>query len=244
MLRSVTLLPVDSMFQPVEGQDDLFKFRYDFTLDAKALDSAQTIVEDENGDLIIEGYAAVFDGVDRQGENFAEGAFARGIKAFMEGQSSLCYHHKHDKCLGKILELREEEGKGLKMKARVDGAIKTHPELGTYYNQIKSGTLNALSVGGFFKRSLTDLGPRITDMDFTEISVTPVPVHTGTHFTVLAGKALASDLKAEHVTIPVLPESEIREEDFMNIQWAIESIDSIFSRLMKRGESSTTSAVL
>ena len=232
------------MFQAVEGQTDLFKFRYDFTLDAKALESGQTVVEDENGDLIIEGYAAVFEGVDRQGENFAEGAFARGIKSFIEGQSSLCYHHKHDKCLGKVLELNEEKGKGLKMKARVDGAIKTHPELGTYYNQIKNGTLNALSVGGFFKRSLTGDGPKITDMDFTEISVTPVPVHSGTSFSVLAGKALASDLEAKHITIPTLPENEIREEDFMNIQWAIESIDGIFARLMKRGEPSPTSTVL
>lgn len=243
MLLAVTLLPVDSMFQAVEGDSDLFKFRYDFTLDGKALDS-QTVIEDENGDLIIEGYAAVFDGVDRQGENFAEGAFERGIKSFIDGQSSLCYHHKHDKCLGKVLELSEEKGKGLKMKARVDGAIKTHPELGTYYNQIKSGTLKALSVGGFFRRSLTGAGPRITDMDFTEISVTPVPVHTGTHFNVLAGKALASDLKTQHVQVPDLPENEIREEDFMNIQWALESIDGIFARLMKRESGSTTSTVL
>lgn len=243
MLVSVTLLPVDSLFQAVDGDLDLLRFRYDFVLDGKSLDD-QTIVEDENGDLIIEGYAAVFDGVDRQKENFVEGAFQRGIKSFLEGQASLCYHHKHDKCLGKVLELNEEEGKGLKMRARVDGAIKTHPELGTYYQQIKNKTLNALSVGGFFRRAQTGSGPRIVDMDFTEISVTPVPVHTGTHFSVLAGKALASDLKTQHVQVPDLPENEIREEDFMNIQWALESIDGIFARLMKRESGSTTSTVL
>jgi HK97 family phage prohead protease len=234
----VGLLPVDSLFQAVEGEPDLFQFRYDFLLDGKALD--ETVHEDDNGDLIIDGYAAVFDGIDRQGENFAEGAFQRGIKAFMAGPASLCYHHKHDKCLGKVLDLTEEEGKGLKMRARVDGAIKNHPELGTYYQQIKNGTLKALSVGGFFKRALTNIGPRITDVDFTEISVTPVPVHTGPSFAVLAGKALASELKAEHVTVPVLPQQEIREEDFMNVQFALEAIDAIFARLKQRGEVAVT----
>lgn len=181
------------MVRPVAGHDELTQFVFDFIPSAKALEDGtpgQLVTEADNGDLIIEGYAAVFDGQDRQGENFMDGAFQRGIKSFLDGQAGLCYHHKHDKLLGKVLDLREEEGKGLKMKARVDGAIKTHPELGTYYNQIKNGSLNALSVGGFFRRTLTSAGRKIADMDFTEISVTPVPVHSGTHFAVVAGKAL------------------------------------------------------
>lgn len=182
------------MVRPVAGHDELTQFVFDFVPSAKALDDGtpgQLVTEADNGDLIIEGYAAVFDGQDRQGENFMDGAFQRGIKSFLDGQAGLCYHHKHDKLLGKVLDLHEEEGKGLKMKARVDGAIKTHPELGTYYNQIKNGSLNALSVGGFFRRTLTAAGRKIADMDFTEISVTPVPVHSGTRFAVVAGKALS-----------------------------------------------------
>lgn len=233
-------LPAEMFIGAVKDHDDLIQFRYDFALEGKAV-ADQTITEDPNGDLIIEGYAAVFDGVDRQGENFAPGAFDRGIKSFLSGQSGLCYHHKHDKCLGKVLELQEEEGKGLRMKARVDGAIKNHPELGTYYEQIRRGTLNALSVGGFFKRALTAAGQRIVDMDFTEISVTPVPVHSGTNFAVVAGKALASDLKAENVSVPNLPEDEIREEDFWSAQMALETLDRVFTRLGKRGEGSDTS---
>lgn len=224
--------PADLFVSPVPGHDDLIKFQYDFVLEGKAVGDgpAQTITVEENGDLIIEGYAAVFDGVDRQGENFAEGAFQRGIKSFLGGQAALCYHHNTGKCLGKVLDLQEEEGKGLKMRARVDAAVKNHPELGVYYEQIRRGTLNALSVGGFFRRKLTELGQKIVDMDFTEISVTPVPIHPGTNFAVVAGKALASDIEA-----PEIPESldgeEIREADAEALKWIFTEFNSILDRI-------------
>jgi HK97 family phage prohead protease len=220
----------EMLVRPVKDQDDLFAFQFDFIPEAKALEdgtAGQVVTEQENGDLIIEGYAAVFNGQDRQNENFTDGAFTAGIKSFLNGQASLCYHHKHDQCLGKVLDLREEEGKGLKMKARVDGAIKNHPVLGTYYEQIKKGTLNALSVGGFFKRKLTEAGYKINGVDFTEISVTPVPVHPGTNFAVVAGKALKD--------IPSVPDSvsggDIREEDERQINWMLEELESMFKRI-------------
>ena len=227
-------LPADFFVKPVDGHDDLIRFTYDFSV--KALDDQQVVTEMENGDLIIEGYAAVFDGMDREGENFTDGAFQRGIKSFLSGQSGLCYHHKHDKLLGKVLDLREEEGKGLWMKARVDGAIRKHPELGTYYEQIKRGSLNALSVGGFFKRALTKAGRKIVDMDFTEISVTPVPVHSGTHFAVVAGKALTSDVQVpDGVSVDLPAEGEeIRDEDLMWLNESLGSIDRILTQIKKR----------
>jgi HK97 family phage prohead protease len=228
----MTLLPADMLVSPVKGHDELVQFQFDFVLEGKALEDgtlSQTITEQDNGDLIIEGYAAVFDGDDRQGENFTDGAFQRGIKAFLGGQSALCYHHKHDKLLGKVLNLQEEEGKGLKMTARVDGAIKNHPELGTLYAQINNGSLNALSVGGLFKRALVAGKQKITDMDFTEISVTPVPVHPGTSFAVIAGKALTSDIKLPEV--PDLGDTEIREDDARNIQYLLEELDAFFTRI-------------
>lgn len=227
-------LPADFFVRPVDGHNDLLSFRYGFELEGKALEEgkAQTVTQLENGDLIIEGYAAVFDGVDREGENFVPGSFQRDINKFLSGQSPLCYHHQAGKCLGKVLDLREEEGKGLYMKARVDGAIQQHPELGTYYQQIKKGSINGLSVGGFFTRAWTDQGPRIIETDFTEVSVTPVAVHPGTKFAVVAGKAL------EDLEIPAKPEEEgeIRAEDERAIKFLIEELSGIFDRIGKRGE--------
>lgn len=219
--------------KPVEGADDTFAFSYDFLIEGKAVDNEpqSTVTELENGDLIIEGYAAVFEGIDREGENFMGGAFQRGIKSFLDGQASLCYHHKHDHAIGSVLDLREEEGKGLWMRARVDNQPESSP-LRWIYNGIKKGSMKGLSVGGFFKRKLTGLGWRIADMDFTEISVTPVPVHPGTNFAVVAGKAL-EDLK-----LPSKPnvEGEIRAEDEAAINELVGMLDSIFTRIAQRGD--------
>jgi HK97 family phage prohead protease len=232
--------------KPVEDHPDLFQFRYDFSLEGKALEDgahAPVVTELDDGDLIIEGYAAVWDGDDRQGENFAPGAFANGIDKFLHGQAALCYHHQHDKCLGKVLDLREE-GKGLKMKARIDGAIKDHPVLGTIYKQIKKGTYNGLSTFGYFTRGMLDGAKKIVDVDLTEISVTPVPVHPGTSLAVVAGKALVSDLRSEHVEVPDLPVDEIRDEDAMWIQESLDTLNRIVERLSKRKtDNSTTDQV-
>lgn len=230
-------LPAEMFVKPVEGKDDLFAFRYDFNLEGKAVADAapaSVVTELEDGDLLIEGYAAVWEGDDRQGENFAPGAFQEGLDRFLSGQAALCYHHKHDACLGKVLELKEE-GKGLKMKARVDGAVKNHPTLGTIYQQIKRGTFNGLSTFGYFTRGVGELANKIIKSDMTEISITPVPVHPGTSFSVLAGKALSSDLSAESVTVPALPEDEIRDEDFWQLQEALSTLDRVFAQLERRG---------
>lgn len=226
----------DYFVKPVEGKDDLFAFRHDFLLDGKALDDgspAETVREDDNGDLIIEGWAASFEGLDRQHENFVDGAFTRGIKSFLEGQAALCYHHQHDKVIGKVLDLAEVEGKGLWMKARVD---KQEPQSPLYhiYNGIKKGSIKGLSIGGFFKRALVKGRKMIADMDFTEISTTGVPVHPKTGFAVVAGKALASDLKTEHAKLDEIPEDEIREEDFERLQYALNILDETFKSLKRR----------
>ena len=185
-------LPGEMYVKQLEGAEDTFGFRWDFIPQGKALEDGgeqPVVTELENGDLLIEGYAAVWEGDDRQGENFMPGAFERGIKSFLNNQATLAFHHKHDHGIGKVLHL-EEDGKGLHIKARVDKQEPSSP-LHYIYNGIRKGTYTGLSVGGFFKRKLTEAGRKIADMDFTEVSVTPVPVHPGTSLAVVAGKALA-----------------------------------------------------
>lgn len=215
------MLPEDSFVKPVDGHPDLVAFTFPFVLEGKALDTP-TVEELEDGDLIIEGWAADFDGVDRQQENFAPGAFERGIKSFLNGTASLNYHHKHDHVLGKVLSLEERETPdrhGLWLRARVDGALKESP-LAHIYHQIRRGTLKGLSVGGFFHRAMTNLGKRIVDMDFTEISVTNVPVHARPAFAVVAGKAL-EDFAVE-------PEATIDDEALASLDRALDSLSEAF----------------
>lgn len=226
--RSLLPMSIDLselLVKPVAEDGDTFAFQFDFIPQGKAVEDGEpesVVTATENGDLIIEGWAADFSGLDRQNENFVDGAFQRGIKSFLAGQAALCYHHKHDKVLGKVLDLQEVEGKGLRLRARVDGAIQKHPELGTIYEQIKKGTINALSVGGFFRRKLTEAGWRIADTDFTEISVTPVPVHPGTNFAVVAGKALEG--------APAVEE----DADLTPVIAAMQALEALVARLEKR----------
>jgi HK97 family phage prohead protease len=240
----MSLLPADLLVSPVKGHDDLIQFQLDFTLAGKALEdgtAGQTLTVEDNGDLIIEGMAAVWEGDDRQGENFAPGAFQRGIKGFLEGQSALCYHHKHDKLLGKVLAL-EETDEGLKMRARVDGAIKDDPSLKTIYAQIKSGSLNALSCGGFFKRAMVAGKQKITDMDFTEISVTPVPVHSRTSFGVIAGKALES--AADPVDAPDVLSEEVPDDLIQRLTAVFAKFDSLGAKALPEGNDSEAASTL
>lgn len=214
--------------KPIEGDDDLFGF----AIGGKALTDESITVED-NGDLIIEGYAAVWDGDDRQGENFVPGAFERAAKAFIDSGGPLCYHHKGDHQLGQVLLLNEDQ-KGLKFRARVDGVCAEDPKLKRIYHQIKNKTLRGVSVGGFFKRALINGKRKIADMDFTEISVTGVPMHTGPSFAVVAGKALTGELKVPDTVTPGV--DTIRDEDFREIQWSLDTIDRILTRISKRGK--------
>jgi hypothetical protein len=236
-------LPAEMFVKPVDGTPDLFQFRYDFTLEGKAAPDAPVVTEMEDGDLLIEGYAAVWDGDDRQGENFAPGAFAASLKKFLDGQAALCYHHQHDKCLGKVLDLREE-GKGLYMKARVDGSIKDDPRLSSIYRQIKRGTYNGLSTYGYFTRGVGALANKIINTDLTEISITPVPVHPGTSLAVIAGKALVEDVQVPDKVTVDLPDGteEIREDDLMWLNDSLESIERILERIEQRKTVNTDAA--
>jgi Caudovirus prohead serine protease len=128
----------------------------------------------------------VFAGLDRTGENFAPGCVKRAAKAFLEGSAPLCFNHKSSLVLGKCLELYEVPGVGLRVKTRIDGAIKNVPELSGLYHQIRKGTLTGLSWGGFFKR----IGNMIVDIDPTELSVTGTPTHSRPAFAVVEGRAL------------------------------------------------------
>jgi HK97 family phage prohead protease len=236
----------DFFLQPVQDKPDFLAFRYDFTLEGKALPDGDgrepTVLEEENGDLIIEGWAASFDGLDRQGENFVPGAFERGVKAFLDGQAALCFHHKHDMGIGTVLDLQPKP-EGLWMKARVDYQPEQSP-LRHIYNAVKKGSYKGLSVGGFFKRGWIAGKRMIADMDFTEISITPVAVHPKTKFAVVAGKALSSDLTSpEGVGSLPVEEEEIRDEDFERLQFALNEIGATLDRIANRKTESNSPTI-
>jgi hypothetical protein len=132
-----------------------------------------------------------------------------------------------------VLDLQEKP-EGLWLKARVDHQPESSP-LRYIYNSVKKGSYKGLSVGGFFKRALVGGRKMIADMDFTEVSITPVAMHPKTKFAVVAGKALSEDLKVpEGVGSPNLPDGEIRDEDFFRLQEALNMLGFTLEAIGKR----------
>lgn len=209
-----------------------FLFDLGFVADAKALDEGERErfeAQLDEGDILIAGYGANFD-VDRQNEAFADTkGIEDGLKQFLAGEATLAYHHKHDHVLGKVLAADVVPGKGVRVVARVDKQPESSP-LRYLYDQVKKGTLNALSFGGFFKRAITPDGPRIVGADFTELSITGVPVGRGPNFGVVATKAL------EDLEIPQKPQidGDIREEDTAQIEFIVGELGRIFDSIGKR----------
>lgn len=203
-----------------------------FVRDAKALsdeERAQYEGQLSDGDLLISGIGANFN-VDRQNEAFSDaGTIDTALADFVNGDAALAFHHKHDTVLGKVFKADLVAGKGVEVVARVDYQPESSPHR-HLYEQIKKGSLNALSFGGYFKRAMTPAGPRIVGADFTELSVTGVPVGRGTNFEVIAGKAL------EDLEIPAKPDiqGDIRDEDTAQIEFIVGELGRIFDRIGKR----------
>lgn len=157
---------------------------FQFDLDTKAAE----VVELQDGDLLIEGIGANYD-IDREDESFEEGAFRNALSKFLAGNAPLCYHHKFDTVIGRVVEATPLAGKGIQIRAIVDKQNENSPYY-HIYDGIKRGRINGLSCGGIFKRKMTATGPKIHDVDLLEWSATPVSVGRGTNFSVIAGKAM------------------------------------------------------
>lgn len=152
-------------------------------------DRLKTTKSDDGG-LVIEGMAAVFSGIDRENENFAPSAFA-AIEDALKRPSGLplLYHHQRASVIGRVLDLKVTKA-GLWMRAAVDPQRTTSP-LRWIVDAIRRGTIKSLSVGGLFKRKLTEAGTKIVAADILEISATALPVHGSTSFAVVGGKAIS-----------------------------------------------------
>lgn len=188
---------------------DVARVQFDFIPDRKSAVSAT-----EDGDLIIEGLASDWM-MDRMDEAFEPGAFDAGMKAFMDTNPILCYHHQYDKALGQVLEMKRLP-EGLWVRARVD-----KPAPGSWaediFAKIKRGTIRAFSVGGrWHRRKGPDGQPRIYKADMAELSVTPLGINPRTLFAV-AGKAFSDE------NVPVPPPAELDD--------SLERLGAIFDSL-------------
>ncbi|NIA28720.1 MAG: HK97 family phage prohead protease [Actinobacteria bacterium] len=94
---------------------------------------------DNAGNLIINGYGAVFGNIDSDNEIYAKGAFTRTLKT-RAGRIAFCYQHDIWNPIGKILNI-SEDSKGLPIKVMVSAADED------IQTKVKEGILKELSVG-------------------------------------------------------------------------------------------------
>jgi hypothetical protein len=180
--------------------------KFSIDLDAKALGDAPSAQLLEDGDILITGIGANYD-LDREDEAFLEGAFTKGLNKFLSGAAPLCFHHRKHEVIGRVIAATPIPGRGIEVKAIVHRQPESSP-LFHIYQGIKKGSINGLSVGGIFKRVMTEAGPRISDVDIVEWSATATPVGKGSEFSVVAGKALTDEVVEEETNLEVIPNSD------------------------------------
>ncbi|MCS7137225.1 MAG: HK97 family phage prohead protease [Candidatus Caldarchaeum sp.] len=158
--------------------------------------------DDEEFIGFFEGYATTAD-IDLDGDRFAEEALAKNTEQLV-GKPVLLHHGRDrtlgDTAVGRVVEARYENGKGLWIRAGVYRVFEN------IWRMVKNGLLNALSVGGLIKR--IRFGDRIRvieDAEITEVSLTQRGVNPRARVSLVFGKsfeavqgprALAADVEA------------------------------------------------
>jgi HK97 family phage prohead protease len=156
------------------------------TLTGKSLQATEL----QSGDIRLDGYCVVFEGLDADGEGFLRGSLKEAAPAFLRGPAPLAWHHDASKILGRVLSL-EEDSYGVKMVGRVDRQPPGGP-LHYLYETIRRGSgVIGLSIGGYLSRAATATGRMIDNvLRITEISATARPSHPLTLATIAETKAI------------------------------------------------------
>jgi HK97 family phage prohead protease len=157
-----------------------------FTLQGKSLEATEL----QSGDIRLDGYCVVFEGLDSDGESFLRGALSSAAPEFLNGPAPLAWHHDAGKILGRVHSL-SEDSYGVKMVGVIHKQAEGSP-LRYLYDTIRRGSGKVgLSVGGYFSRANTATGRMIDRvLRITEISATSRPSHPLTMATAVETKAI------------------------------------------------------
>lgn len=132
--------------------------------------------DEEEGDWIVEGYAATSD-LDSQDEIITEEALKNSANDLIEN-STVLFNHDIDISIGRVLESTSEQ-KGLKVKVLIS---KTVPHI---WKQIQEGVLNKFSIRArvidAVKKFVEEVGKTvriIKQMHLLEVSLVPLPANS------------------------------------------------------------------
>lgn len=123
------------------------------------------------GDGVLEAIITT-SAMDRHNENIETTGIT--YKDYMNNPVVLYGHDYEGLPIGKTLKLTKQMG--TQIKARFQLAVEEYPFAATVYEMIKSGYLNAVSIGGIVREWSEDYRT-IVKMDMVEFSVVPVPAN-------------------------------------------------------------------
>lgn len=129
-------------------------------------------------DCTFEGYAAIFNEPDQDGDIIRPGAFK---KTLAKRHPAMLWRHDHDQPIGGWLDIQEDE-RGLRVVGRIITETARGAEL---WELVRTGAVTGLSIGYRVKQfelnekgwaAVNEHGGRIiTDIDLAEISLVAVP---------------------------------------------------------------------
>ena len=121
----------------------------------------------------IEGYASIFDELDRNGDVVERGAFRKAIKEFAEGKKpKLLWQHDTTEPIGIIDELFEDEH-GLFVKAHL---LMDLPKAKEVYLLLKNKALDNFSIGYRIRNHfIKNKQKHLTDIELLEVSIVTFP---------------------------------------------------------------------
>lgn len=125
-----------------------------------------------------EGYAAVFNNVDRAYDRLVKGAFDETLKEKKPNQIKMLYQHNHTKPIGVFTEFKVDS-KGLKVKGRINVNTPLGQEV---HSNMKEGVLDSMSIGyraqDFeYKEYKGALIRELKKVDLWEVSVVTFPAN-------------------------------------------------------------------
>lgn len=125
---------------------------------------------DDNGNLTITGYGAVFGNVDSYGDIIERGAFSKTLSE-RAGRIAFCYQHDIWNPIGKIESITEDEV-GLKLTVKLSAAEND------IQTKIKEGILKEMSIGYRTINSKTEVRDGVSVNILTEIKLIEVSLVT------------------------------------------------------------------
>lgn len=170
-------------------------------------------VTEENNEMFIEGYGAIFGNIDSYNDIIEKGAFSKTISE-NKGRVAFCYQHDIYTPIGKIEDINEDEI-GLKIKVRISDSeddIKV---------KIREGILKELSIGYSTIRSEynqeTDIRT-LKEVKLWEVSLVTIAANPMATITAMKSEEAATMIEAEFDRLLAIETNRNKKFDLLKLK--------------------------